>query len=104
LEPHRAVLTARSEPQHDAFRVATNRNSLFGHSELNVAYWDVECVRRLRRDLFAEHLEQDTAYLDDRQALALYRRVACENARKREAGQNNWEGIAFSLDPATYGV
>jgi hypothetical protein len=37
-----------------------------------------------------EHLGQDTAHLDDRHALALFRSVACENARKKNAGQSDW--------------
>ena len=35
-------------------------------------------------------------------ALALYRRVAQENRRRRDAGDQAWQGIVFSLDPATY--
>jgi hypothetical protein len=36
-------------------------------------------------------------------ALTLYRGVAVENAHKRKLGRNDWDGIAFRLDPATYG-
>jgi hypothetical protein len=57
----------------------------------------------LRCALLAEHLGQDTTHLDVRSALHLYRQVAHENRRKRDAGDFNWQGLAFSLNPATYG-
>ena len=76
--------------------------SLFGNTEMNATFWDPEVVRALRCDLLAEHLDEDTTMLDDRAALALYRRVAQENRRRRDAGDQAWQGIVFSLDPATY--
>lgn len=76
--------------------------SLYGHSELNASFWDPEVVRALRCDLLAEHLGQDVTSLDDRAALALYRRVARENQVKDRRGDTNWQGIVFALDPATY--
>ena len=79
------------------------RHSLFGDTELNASFWDADIVRALRRHLLAEHLDQDTAHLDDRAALGLYRRVARENRRKRDAGNDAWQGLAFRLDAATYG-
>jgi phosphatidylserine/phosphatidylglycerophosphate/cardiolipin synthase-like enzyme len=81
-----------------------HRNSLFGHTELNAAFWDPEHVRSLRCRLLAEHLGCDTGHLDDREALMLYRRIAVENARKRQLGRNDWDGLAFRLDPAAYGA
>jgi cardiolipin synthase A/B len=80
-----------------------HRNSLFGHTELNASFWSPEHVRSLRCRLLAEHLGRDTGHLDDREALIVYGRVATENARKRKLGRNDWEGIAFRLDAATYG-
>ncbi len=76
--------------------------SLFGHSEMNATFWDPAVVRALRCELLAEHLGEDTAALDDRAALALYRRVAQDNRRLRDCGNPDWRGLAFSLDPATY--
>jgi phosphatidylserine/phosphatidylglycerophosphate/cardiolipin synthase-like enzyme len=90
-----AWATIGSANLHDA--------SAFGNSELNVTFQDPAVVRALRRDLLAEHLGRDTADLDDRSALAAYRRIARENRRRRDAGDAGWEGLAFSLDPATYG-
>jgi hypothetical protein len=53
--------------------------------------------------LLAEHLDRDTAGIDDRAALRLYGKIARENGRRRDAGDCKWQGLAFSLDPATYG-
>src|SRR5262245_19037811 len=80
-----------------------HRNSLFGHTELNASFWSPEHVRSLRCRLLAEHLGCDTGHLDDREALIRYRSVAVENAQKRRLGRNDWDGLAFRLDPATYG-
>lgn len=77
--------------------------SLSGHSEMNAAIWDAAVVRALRCELFAEHLDQDTAGLDDRSALRRYGEIARENRRRRDAGDFKWQGLAFSLDPAAYG-
>jgi phosphatidylserine/phosphatidylglycerophosphate/cardiolipin synthase-like enzyme len=77
--------------------------SVLGNSELNAAIWDPAAVRALRRELLAEHLGRDTADLDDREALAEFRRIARANRRRREAGDPEWEGLAFSQDPETYG-
>jgi cardiolipin synthase len=77
--------------------------SLFGHVELNASFWDPEVVRALRVALLAEHLDQDTSSLDDRAALALYRRVAAENRVKRDRGDADWQGLVYTLDPRTYG-
>jgi cardiolipin synthase len=78
-------------------------NSLSGHSEMNASIWDPQVVRALRCALLAEHLGRDTAGIDDRAALGLYREIARENRRRRDAHDFNWQGLAFSLDPARYG-
>src|SRR5262249_17446223 len=78
-------------------------NSLFGHTEMNAAFWDAEVVRALRRELFFEHLDEDTAGLDDRAALQLFRQIALENGRRSQADDFSWRGLAFALNPATYG-
>jgi hypothetical protein len=46
----------------------------------------------------------DTTGIDDRAALRLYREVARENRRRRDANDFKWQGQAFSLDPALYGA
>jgi phosphatidylserine/phosphatidylglycerophosphate/cardiolipin synthase-like enzyme len=79
-------------------------HSLTGHSEMNASIWDPEVARALRCELLAEHLGRDTAGIDDRAALCLYREIARENRRRRDAGDFNWQGLAFSLDPETYGA
>lgn len=78
-------------------------NSLSGHTEMNASIWDATVVRALRCELLSEHLNQDTAHLDAREALQLYRAIAQQNGRKREAGDPSWQGMAYSLDPAVYG-
>jgi phosphatidylserine/phosphatidylglycerophosphate/cardiolipin synthase-like enzyme len=78
-------------------------HSLSGHSEMNASIWDSQVVRALRCALLAEHLGRDTAGIDDRAALGLYRETAGENRRRRDANDFNWQGLAFSLDPARYG-
>jgi cardiolipin synthase len=78
-------------------------NSLSGHSEMNASIWDSQVVRALRCALLAEHLGRDTAGIDDRAALRRYREIAGENRRRRDVNDFNWQGLAFSLDPARYG-
>lgn len=79
------------------------RRSFFGDIEMNASVWDPQVVRATRCELLLEHLDQDTSGLNDREALALYRRIAVENRARREAGQADWQGLAFQLDPAAYG-
>lgn len=76
--------------------------SLFGNAEMNASFWDPPTARALRCGLLAEHLGQDVTGLDDRAALALYRGVARDNRRRHEAGDPDWRGLAFSLDPGSY--
>jgi phosphatidylserine/phosphatidylglycerophosphate/cardiolipin synthase-like enzyme len=78
-------------------------SSLTGNSELNASIWDPGIARQFRCDLLSEHLDADTSQLDDRAALRLFRRVANENRRRRDTGNDDWQGLAFSVDPATYG-
>ena len=77
-------------------------SSVLGNTELNATFWDPGVVRPLRRELLAEHLGRDTGDLDDRAALGELRRIARENRGRRDAGDPDWRGLAFSLDPATY--
>jgi len=81
-----------------------HRYSLFGNGELNVAFHDPQTVRAMRTELFQEHLATDTSALDDRAALRLFRTVAEDNRCRHVRGDAAWQGLAFSLDPATYGV
>lgn len=76
--------------------------SFFGDTELNASFWDDEVVKALRAELLAEHLGLDTTHLGDREAMALYRNMAIENAANR-AGGTAMAGLAFALDPWTYG-
>ena len=76
--------------------------SMHGNSELNVAVADAAVVRALRRELFLEHLGEDTGALGGRAALERFRAVAGRNAARRERGAPAWEGIAHALDPLRY--
>jgi cardiolipin synthase len=77
--------------------------SLSGHTEMNAAIWDRSVVRALRCQLLAEHLGLDTADLDDRAALALYRQVANENRVGMDEPDFVWQGLAFALSASDYG-
>jgi len=78
--------------------------SLNGHCEMNASFWDEAVVRDLRRRLLSLRAGKDTASLDDRAALALYRTVADDNRRRMERGDAMREGLAVSLQPERYGV
>ena len=73
--------------------------SMYGNSELNLAFADAVTVRALRCTLFAEHLEQDTSVLDGRSAARVFQAVARQNADRRDKGSADWQGIACALDP-----
>ena len=73
--------------------------SLFGNSEMNVAFSEPNIVRAFRCELLREHLDQDTSGIDDRAALHLFRKIATENRTKFETGDHNWQGLAFQLEP-----
>lgn len=77
--------------------------SFHGDTELNASFWHAATVRALRRDLLAEHLGTDTAALDDRAALRLYREIAHANRERRRLGER-LQGLAFAIDPAAYGA
>jgi cardiolipin synthase A/B len=78
-------------------------SSLSGHTEMNASIWDSSAVRALRCELLHEHLGHDTADLDARAALQLYREVAQQNRQMRDADAPHWQGMAYRLDPAAYG-
>jgi cardiolipin synthase len=92
----------------DAFATIGSCNlhavSLFGSTEMNASFQDPKGVRALRCALLAEHTGQDVLHLDDRAALDLCRRIALQNRHKRAAGVSDWQGLVFSLDPATCGT
>ena len=81
-----------------------HRYSLFGNGELNAAFSDVRSVRALRVALFREHLDADTTELNEVEALRLFRHIAHANRRRHVRNDARWQGMAFILDAATYGV
>ena len=80
-----------------------HHHSLFGNGELNAAFWDPVAVQAIRVELFQEHLAIDTSEMDDTSALRLFRRIANENKQRHDRSDPNWQGLAFSLDVASYG-
>lgn len=80
-----------------------HRSSLFGNGEMNATFWSPETVRALRCELFQEHLDLDTSRMDDRAALQTFRRIAQENRARFDASDPDWQGLAFTLDPAGFG-
>lgn len=80
-----------------------HRASLFGNGELNVAISDADFVRAVRTELFQEHLAKDTSGMDARSALRLFATVARENRNRLNRNNPNWQGLAFTLDLASYG-
>ena len=77
--------------------------SFYADTELNASLWDEGTARALRVALFGEHLDVDTAALDARAALALFRDVARANRERRTRGEP-LQGLAFALEPARYGA
>ena len=76
-----------------------HRYSMYGNSELNIAFADPVAVRALRCELLAEHLDQDTSSLDGRSALRVFQTVAKQNAGRRDREDPDWKGIACAMDP-----
>jgi phosphatidylserine/phosphatidylglycerophosphate/cardiolipin synthase-like enzyme len=77
-------------------------HSMGGNAEMNASIWDGEVVRALRRGLLARHLALDTAGLDDRAALRLFKDVAAGNRDRIERREDGWQGSAFALSPHDY--
>jgi phosphatidylserine/phosphatidylglycerophosphate/cardiolipin synthase-like enzyme len=66
-----------------------NEHSLFNDTEMNVAAWDPGLARATRLELWAEHLEVETASIPDDTAGAideLWRPLADEQLARRQAG------------------
>ena len=78
--------------------------SLNGHCEMNASIWDEAVARDLLRRLVSRRVGEDTASLDDRAALGLYRRVGDDNCRRMERGEPLREGLAVTLQPDRYGL
>ncbi len=79
-----------------------DHGGLLRNTELNVTCWDPTVARALRRDLFAEHLEEETASLDPAAALARFRTVARVNAARLASGEVP-RGLAVAIDATRYG-
>ncbi len=80
-----------------------HRWSMFGNAELNAAIFSSDVVRGFRVELLKEHLALDTSELDDVTALRLFKQIARANHDCLLRGDHAWQGLAVSLDVATYG-
>ena len=80
-----------------------HRYSLHGNGELNTAIAAPAFARAARLALFAEHLGIDTSGTDDVAALRAFGGVTSRNRERFEKGDAAWQGIAFRLDPSSYG-
>lgn len=78
--------------------------SLNGHCEMNASIWDETVARDLLRRLVSRRVGEDTASLDDRAALGLYRRVGDDNRGRMARGEPLREGLAVALQPERYGL
>ena len=78
--------------------------SLAGHAEMNASIWDAAVTRDLRERLFHQHLGPAAAGLAGREALALFRSRALENAARQRRGDLDWQGQVFALVPEDYGT
>jgi phosphatidylserine/phosphatidylglycerophosphate/cardiolipin synthase-like enzyme len=76
--------------------------SFFADMELNLSFWSADVVKRLRCELFTEHIEADTSALDDIEALRLFAQIARRNAERGKANGRDWQGMAFRLEAASY--
>ena len=79
-------------------------HSLGGNSELNASIWDPQVAHALQDALFREHVGIALTGLDDIAMFGEFRKVATENGQKRASGNHQWQGLAFAIDPATYGT
>ena len=78
--------------------------SLNGHCEMNASIWDRTVAHDLLRQLVSLRVGEDTASLDDRAALRLYREVGDDNRRRMERCEPMREGLAVTLRPERYGL
>lgn len=77
-------------------------HSMGGNAEMNASIWDTEVVHDLRCRLLTRHLAIDTANLDDRTALGLFKDVAGRNRGRIDRQVDAWQGHVFALSPNEY--
>jgi phosphatidylserine/phosphatidylglycerophosphate/cardiolipin synthase-like enzyme len=105
-ERHAAYVHAKMMMVDDVWVTVGSCNlhpfSLGGHTEMNASIWDTDVARTLRTRLFDQHLGVDTASVDDRTALQLFRDIARANHDRLERRAPDWQGLVFALTPETY--
>lgn len=76
--------------------------SFHSDTELNASFWHADTVRSLRVQLLSEHLGRDTSGEDARAALRGFAALARAN-RERRGRRQPLEGLAYAVDPGSYG-
>jgi phosphatidylserine/phosphatidylglycerophosphate/cardiolipin synthase-like enzyme len=77
--------------------------SFHADTELNASFWHPPSVRALRESLLHEHAGIDTTALDLADALQTFVESAAVH-RDRHAHGHATSGLAYALDPSTYGA
>jgi phosphatidylserine/phosphatidylglycerophosphate/cardiolipin synthase-like enzyme len=77
--------------------------SFHADTELNASVWHPPTVRALRRSLLREHTGIDTGAMDLSNALQAFVEAAAVH-RDRHARGLPTSGLAYAIDPATYGT
>jgi cardiolipin synthase len=75
--------------------------SFLRETEMNASFWCPETVRKLREDLFDEHLEGAATGLDEVAAFDHFHEIAMRNQPRFAAG-DDLEGLAHALVPEDY--
>lgn len=75
--------------------------SFFQETEMNASFWCPKTVKKMREDLFEEHLQEQPGCTDDREAYERFATIARENAG-RFANRRPLHGLAHALDTKTY--
>ncbi|MEO2169071.1 MAG: phosphatidylserine/phosphatidylglycerophosphate/cardiolipin synthase family protein [bacterium] len=75
--------------------------SFLRETEMNASFWCPETVRKLREDLFDEHLEGASAGLDEVAAFDRFHELAAANQPRFAAG-DDLEGLVHALVPQDY--
>lgn len=75
--------------------------SFFQETEMNASFWCQNTVKRLRKDLFEEHLQETDAGRDECAAYARFAESARQNTI-RFAARGPLQGLAHALDTKTY--
>lgn len=77
--------------------------SLHSHTEMNATIWDESVARKLHADLLQEHLNIETGGKFQHDAQKHFHEIARANTKRRTEG-TGLQGLAYAIDPRTYGL